>query len=195
MKIGTIVLDLDDTLCDFVRPALQKVETLTGYKHDYNEVTRRWVDDLPLEGQIVVKEQVFHPDFYSGLQLWKGHWPEFEIKGMVASMRRRHKVCILTARLSALGEHALPITTKWFDTLQVEVDDIKVCHINECKSTYFPPDTVAVVDDSEYVVTKAADLGLRAIMRDQPWNRQFRDTRVHRVFSPYGMTYSTLWKN
>lgn len=179
--MSTVVFDLDDTLCDFIPLALQQVEKISGQRLDPYQLTRHWAEEIKDEHRQACIDAVFNREFYLNLKLWE---QERTLKAIKA-LRRWHKVCVITARSSALKDEAFSVTEEWLRKVHLDVDDLKVCKLSESKLTLFPPDTLAVVEDSVYVAEEAADKDLKVFMRTQPWNLRWRhrNAYIHRYWT------------
>jgi uncharacterized HAD superfamily protein len=186
---GTIVWDVDDTLCHFMQPALHELKRVMGKELQPEQlVNSMWLNDFLTKDELdAFLPYVFNPSFYSELKptaiLEQRTTPEF------SALHARYDFHVVTARRLALGRHAHRLTSDWLHDQGVQVDGITISHPDQCKTVVMPSNTIAVVDDSSSVALAAATCGVQVFLIDRPWNRHL-DEKEHRTL--HRVTHETV---
>lgn len=182
---GTIVWDMDDTLCHFMEPVLRELYRVLGVYIDPATITTSmWLNDMLTKEQFdAFIPYVFNPSFYAELTptaILANRWsPEFN------ALHEAFDFHVVTARRLALERRALPLTGDWLHKYApAAMDGVTITHPDQPKSQVMPGNTIAVVDDSVKVVLDVAEKGVRAFLIDRPWNHHLdveQHPRIYRV--------------
>jgi hypothetical protein len=168
----TIVLDLDDTLCDFMNAARDVAHRITGYRLTDAEVNMRWLNEPCVYSEqdlVLIRRQIFCRDFYMGLL------PLHSVPATRAALAsvadKFDRVQVVTARLGCVVDHS-PWDTSWawFSRWGLSIDSLKVVDQGYDKHTVFSPGTFGIVDDNVKQVNAAARAGYAGYLISSPWN-------------------------
>jgi uncharacterized HAD superfamily protein len=179
---GTIVWDVDDTLCHFMSPVLLELRRIMNKQLYPEQLTNsQWLNDFLTKEELdAFLPYVFNPSFYAELQptaiLAQRLTPEF------SALHDKFDFHVVTARRFALGRLAHRITSDWLHDQQVQVDGLTICHPDQPKAQVMPTNTIAVVDDSSAVCVEAAECGAKVFLVDRPWNRHVNEDKYPTMY-------------
>jgi hypothetical protein len=171
----TIVFDCDDTLCDFMGPALALIYSLTGKQFELASLSSgMWINDMltPIEFAAVEKE-LFNPTFYLRLMTTQLGM-DLAHHADAAELRKKFNFHLITARARVL-QKALMVTNAWLSNQGLNMDGITITYPKESKVLVAPRNTRVVVEDSSKVAQDALDHHLTVILIDKPWNQEIKD--------------------
>lgn len=167
-----LAIDIDNCLsqtqvqlCKIIKSKFG-IEATTDLIMDYD-----WVKCFSItEGQVSEVLDEFHCNCYDVQPIAGG--PE-----AIRKLKRQHEIHIVTARDS---KYAVEATQKWlirhaipYDSLTFASDKLPVC--SELNIDF-------IVEDKGETARQFAENGIKTILIDYPWNREFSHENIFRVY-------------
>lgn len=167
-----LVMDLDDTLCEFVPNVVKRIKQMFDIEIDVNLLSSSWLTDNLTEDQYTELRAVLHtPVFYSSLRPVFSTSLGFKLNNLRSNYDL--DVTYITGREHPLGEAAFTTTANWLAKHWFPSGDIKVCHHNDNKVDLLPPSTQLVIEDSVHVAQAVEGQGIPVGLIDYPWNNHY----------------------
>jgi len=184
-----LVLDMDDTLCSFIGPVIEKSKRLFPDRQfklpRYGQYGRWCTDNFSTEDMMLVQEHIFNDEFYLSLPpvLSTSHGPGLYDFSEVA-WSKFDQIIIATARRGYM-KHPEEVTSEWLtknnfrdsDRLRIKVFDTKESKLSCVKGpALFVDDSLTLAQSivSQGFGTESADHHM--ILVNQPWNDGFSRT-------------------
>lgn len=190
-----IAFDMDDTLCSFIDPVIEKAQKHFGAKFKlpgHGQYPEWFVTAIPneTEREAFLREHIFTEEFYANLSPLFGRHHGITLRDVSEVAWSHYKtVSIVTARRRVLGDNAERVTREWLQSrgfLRADEVEIHVVEGHHRKSEYLKQRTV-MVDDAVHVAEDIEKTDHKMILVSHVWNSEVQRSRDRQVVHSYNL--------
>lgn len=171
-------MDMDDTLCSLVSPAIQLAKKLFGRQlklPTYGRYMGWFGGQLSDKERAELLKHVCTPEFYVSLPANFSMVHHGMTVQRISEIAHQHylSVSIITARQQVLGDKAEDVTREWLGRHGFKNHETVPIHTPDyvtCKTTFCDEPTVMVDDSVSVADGFGKDERHRVLLIDQPWN-------------------------